>query len=127
MLLAAGLISISVSTVAGFAGELDDELGPSIRQLPSAPSTLTDERLELVAVEPQRAVVIAIALDGQRRAHPRPLDAEVEIELDLGHQPVGRPIILAPDRDMGGRRRRFGDGLGVGERGGANVGHGAGC
>ena len=45
------------------------------------------------AVEPQRFAVRAVAGDGQRRLHPRPVRGEIEIERDLWDQPIGRAII----------------------------------
>ena len=94
------------------AGDVDDELRrrPS-RCVDRLPSTLTDERLSSSPSSRSGRSCVAVALDAQRCADPRPLGAEVEVEPDFGHQPVGRAVILAADRDMGRRGRRFGRGL----------------
>ena len=42
-------------------------------------------------------LVAAFALDPEGRAHDCPLAAKLELERDLGHQPVGRAIFLALD------------------------------
>jgi len=66
--------------------------------------------------------VLAVALDFERRADSRPLDPEIEVEMDFRHQPVGRAVILAADRDVGRGGRSFRRDGGVGG-GGADIEH----
>ena len=98
------------------AGDLDDQRRPVHPPLGVPAVDRDPQRRQLVAVEPQRAVVVAVALDAEPGADPRRLGIEVEVELDLGHQPVGRAVILAPGLGM----LRGGRGLG----GNADIGHG---
>ena len=65
------------------------------------------DRHDPIAVEPQRPVVGPVALDNELGAHSRRLRIEVERQLDVRHEPVGRSVILAPDGDMGGALRSF--------------------
>ena len=119
---AVGSISTSVSIVARSPGEVDDQLRPIH---PPAAILAVDpnrQRHQAVAVQLQRPLVIAVALDRDGRADARPAQVEIELEPDLGNQPVRRAIILAADGDMGRRGRRFGNRLGVGQSG-ADIGH----
>ncbi len=59
------------------------------------------QQLEVVAVQPQRPVVTAIADDVEACADAGAFRVEIEVETNLRDQPVGRSIILAADRDMG--------------------------
>ena len=99
--------------------DLDHELRPVH---PPLAVGLDRDELQGVAVEPERPVVLAVALDIERRPNPRPARVQIEVEADLGDQPVRRAIVFAANRDMGWGRRRFGRGLGVGE--GGYVSHG---
>ena len=105
-MLARGAISVTVSTVADVAGQLDDEIAarPSASGAAS-PAIVTDAGSMPVAVRAAAAAMRAVALDLERRAHDRPLGIELEVERNLRHQPFGRAIILAAD---GGGR---GDGI----------------
>jgi len=83
-------------------------------------------QLQLIAVQAKRAVVRAVALDAQSCTDTRHLQPEVEVEVDLRHQPVGRAVVLTADCDVSWRGRRFGHGLRVGRGGGADIEHGGG-
>jgi len=85
----------------GVAVEIDDELRAIEAPLAIASIDLDGQQFDLIAVEPKPPVVVAVALNPQRRADTRPIDAEIEIEADFGHQPIRRLIILATRRDMG--------------------------
>ena len=55
------------------------------------------DRMQPIAVEPQRPVVIATPRHRHRRANASLAGVQIEIERDFAHQPVGRAIILAAD------------------------------
>ena len=61
--------------------------------------------------------MLAVALDTQRGADNGPLGIQRQVERHFGHQPVGRPVILAIDGDMFGRRRGFWIQAGIGHGG----------
>ena len=86
----------------GVARKVDDQ--PSVLHPVIVPRLAVDEhgkRDEPVAVERQRLLVPAIALNVELRTHARPRGIEVEIECNLRHAPLGRPVVLAA---MNGRR-----------------------
>ena len=114
MLLAAGEMTTSVSTVAA-CSDVDDQRRPVHVPFGRLAIDLDRDRFEAVAVEPERAVVIAIAFDLQCRPDDGPLGIEREVERDVGHQPVGRAIILAADGGVLRRNRGFGIGIAGGQ------------
>src|SRR5437868_11717390 len=74
------------------------------------------EQFELVTVEAEGPVVIAIADDLKRSTDDRAVRIEVELEPDLRHQPIGRTIVLAVNGGVGWRGG-FGSGADVHARG----------
>ena len=60
------------------------------------------DQLEPLGVQLERPAMRPVAGHAQPRSHPGPLGAEIELQLDRGHEPVRRAIILAADG--GGRR-----------------------
>ena len=98
----------SVSTDVRVAGQIDQQVGPSIRQSSAAPAPSTATASGVSPSPSSRSGwrVRAVAPHRQRRADARRGGIELEIERDLRHQPVGRAIILAADHR--GRRRRSG-------------------
>jgi hypothetical protein len=105
------------------AGHFDHELLAVDAVRRGCTVDLRPHERQAVAIETQRPVVRAVAFDAERGANASPFRIEVELEAHLRHEPVGRPIILAADRNVGGRERGFRSGLGVGKRRGANIGH----
>jgi hypothetical protein len=90
-------------------GQVDDQVGAVqppvvVRQ----PVDRHRQRGQAIAIEPQRAVVVAVPRDLEHGLHPRRLGREIKIERHVGHQPIGRPIFVAP-----GDGRLGGGGLGV--------------
>ena len=121
----------------GVCRRMDDDFGLDGRALPGnvddqawaihppgdVPAIHEHERgRNLVPVQLQRPVVIAVANDLQHCPDPRRFTIEREVERNLRHQPVGWAIILAADGHMGWRGRRLGNGLCVGKS--SYVGHG---
>src|SRR5262249_763503 len=56
------------------------------------------QELEVASVEPERLIVISVPLDDQGCADACPVCVQIDVETYLRNQPVGGPIVLAPDR-----------------------------
>ena len=103
-------------------GDVDHQLRPFHSPAAVAAIDAHRQRHQAVAVELQRALVVAVTLNLDRRAHPGPVKVELKVEPDLRGQPVRRAIIFAADGDVGRGRRRFRNGFGIG-KGRVDVGH----
>ena len=79
---------------------LDDELLAVEAMRDVGTVELHRNQLEVAPVEAQRPGVLAVPFNGEGRAHSRALGVEIELEADLRHQPIGRAIILAADRQV---------------------------
>ncbi len=83
----------------------DDQLPPFEARLHRLAVHPHGKQLQLLAIEPKRAVMLAVALHRQAGRDHRPRRVELEIERDRRDQPVGRTVILAPDGGRSGDGR----------------------
>ena len=104
------------------AGKLDHQLRAFHPVLRGLAVGLDRQELKFAAVQAQWLQMLAVTHDFERRSDARPLSAKIEIEPDLRNVPVRCPVVLASDRDMSGRERRFGT-LRIGDSGGSNISH----
>ena len=108
---------IDLDDGVGTIAEIDDQVGPL--HVPIVPAFAIDahrERSQTVTAQRQRCRRIGMAHDRQRRTDARRIEAEREIERDVGYLPFGRAIIAAVDGDG-----RNGGGRSVGHNGGLGL------